>query len=90
MVELNKRPKMVKGLKVIEYIGSLYATVDGEKIWEIDRVVYEILKLCDGKRSVEEIAEVLAREAEVKKEEVIPLVRDIMEELERRNFIEYV
>jgi len=87
---LDKKPKMVKNLKIIEYIGSLYATTDGEKIWEIDRVVYEVLKLCDGKRTVEEIAEELAREAEVKKEDIIPLITDMIKELEKRNFIEYV
>ena len=87
---MDRKPLKSKRLKIMSYINSFYATFDGDKIWEMDRSAVEILKLCDGKRSVDEIAEEIARKIDMKKEEVKPTLEDILAEFEKVGFIEYV
>ena len=87
---LEKKPKMNENLKIIEYIGSYYATFDGERIWEIDTSTYAVLQMCDGTKTVEQIAEQIARIIEAKKEDVIPTLKRMLEELEKNEFITFV
>jgi len=84
------KPKMNENLKIIEYIGSYYATVDGERIWELDPSVYYVLKLCDGVHTVEEIAENIAREINTTKDGVMPVLKRMLHELESKGFITWV
>ena len=86
----EKKPKVVSNLKIIEYIGSLYVTFDGTTIWEMDRLAYEVLKLCDGKHTIDDIAQELAKAAELPIEDVKTAIKPIFEELEKLKFIEYV
>ncbi|MDT7858771.1 MAG: PqqD family protein [Candidatus Aenigmarchaeota archaeon] len=85
-----KRPKKAENLKIIEHIGSLYATFDGEQYWRIEKWAFEILKLCDGRRSVSEIARILSEELQMNAEDVIRGLKPILEEFERVGFIKYV
>jgi bisphosphoglycerate-independent phosphoglycerate mutase (AlkP superfamily) len=87
---LEKKPKMNEKLKVIKYIESYYATFDGEKIWELDTSAYAVLKMCDGTKTVEQIAEEIAKIIESKKEDVIPTLQRMLEELEKNKFIKFV
>lgn len=87
---LEKKPKMNENLKIIEYIGSYYATFDGERIWEIDTSTYAVLKMCDGTKTVEEIAEEIAKIIDSKKEDIIPTLQKMLEELEKNKFITFV
>ncbi len=86
----EKKPKMNKNLKVIEYIGSLYATIDGEKIWEMDRGTWEILKMCDGTKTVRELARELAKIIDSTEDEVMPALEKLLKEFEEHGFIEWV
>lgn len=86
----EKIPVKSKDLKVINYINTLYATFDGSNIWEIDRTSYSILRMCDGTRTVEQIAREIARKIDMKVEDVKPTLTDILNELEKHKFIEYV
>jgi aminopeptidase-like protein len=88
--ELMKIPQKVENLKIIEHVGGLYATFDGERYWRVERWAFEILKLCDGKKSVSEIARILAEELQMKFEDVVKGLKPILEEFERIGFIKYV
>ena len=85
-----RRPLRAKNLKVIDYIGRLYATFDGSSLWEMDKTSFEVMKMCDGTRTVDEIARIIANKIEMNAEEVKPTLLDILKELEDRKFIEYV
>ena len=87
---LKKKPKINENLKIIEYIGSYYATFDGERIWEIDTSTYAVLEMCDGTKTVEQIAEEIAKIIEAKKEDVIPTLQRMLEELEKNKFIRFI
>jgi aminopeptidase-like protein len=85
-----KRPKKIENLKIIEHVGGLYATFDGERYWRIEKWAFEILKLCDGRKSVSEIARILAEELQMNWEDVLKGLKPIIEEFERVGFIKYV
>jgi hypothetical protein len=84
-----KKPLKSKRLKVIDYIGTLYATFNGSSMWKIDKVAFEILKMCNGRKTVEEIVKEVSEKTRLKKDEVKPVVEDILNELERKKFIEW-
>ena len=85
-----KRPKKVDNLKIIEHVGGLYATFDGEQYWRIERWAFEILKLCNGNKTISEVARILAEELQMNFDDVIRGLKPIFEELERVGFIKYV
>lgn len=87
---LMKKPLKASNLKVIEYIGGLYATFDGERYWRLEKWAWEILKLCDGKKSVAEIARIIAEDVQMSFEETIKGLKPILEEFEKAGFIKYV
>jgi uncharacterized protein Yka (UPF0111/DUF47 family) len=85
----NKKPLKSKNLKIIDHIGTLYATFDGSNIWKIDKSISYIIALCDGNRTVEQIAEEISKEIEMKVDDVKSTLINILSELEKKNFIEY-
>ena len=85
-----KRPKKAENLKIIEHVGGLYATFDGEQYWRIERWAFEILKLCNGNKTISEVARILAEELQMNFDDVIRGLKPIFEELERVGFIKYV
>jgi len=89
-VEAHKKPKINENLKIIEYIGSYYATFDGERIWELDPSTYAVLRMCDGKKTVEMIADEIAQAIDSKREDVLPTLKKMLEELEKNRFITFV
>lgn len=86
----GKKPLKSKRLKIIDYIGTLYATFNGSSMWKVDKVAFEILKMCDGKRTVEEMVKEVSEKTKLKREEVEPVIENILNELERMGFIEWV
>ena len=46
--------------------------------------------MCDGTKTVDEIAEIIAKKIEMKVEDVKPTLLDILKELENLKFIDYV
>jgi len=85
---ISKKPLKSKNLKVIDHVGVLYGTVDNERLWEIDKVAWEILKICDGTKTVDQIIWMMSKRFEVDMEEVKPIVIAIVNELERIKFVE--
>lgn len=84
-----KRPMKAKNLKVIDHLGTLYATFDGSSIWRMDKVAFGILKMCDGKKTVDRIVEEVARMINHKPEDVKPVIDNILNDLARMNFIKW-
>ena len=85
----ERRPLKSKNLKVIDHINTLYATVDGNSLWEIDKSTFSVLRMCDGTRTVDQIAAEIAKKIDMKVEDVMPTLLDILREMERLKFIEY-
>jgi len=86
----EKRPLRVKNLKIIDHLGILYATFDGSMIWEVDKVAFGILKMCDGNKTVDEISQILARRINFNAEDIKPTLKEILDEMEKLKFIEYI
>jgi len=87
---MEKRPLKAKKLKVIDHLGTLYATFDGSSIWKIDKVAFGILRMCDGKKTVDEITEEVAKRAILRPEELKPVIEEMLRDLEKMNFIEWI
>ena len=85
-----KRPKKAENLKIIEHVGGLFATFDGEQYWRMEKWAFEILKLCDGKKTISEIARILAEELQMNTEDVLKGLKPIFEEFEKVGFIKYI
>jgi len=86
----DKRPVKPKNLKIIDYQGIYYATFDGEKIWELDRLVSRLIMECDGTKTFNDIAEKVSRKSGLSIEEVKAGLKPIFDELEKAKFIEWV
>lgn len=86
-MKLSSKPRKAQNLKIIDHIGTLYATFNGTSIWRIDRVAFGILRLCDGKRSVRGIIEGVAKKAGLEPRHVRKIVLEILEDLKRKKFI---
>ena len=87
---LKKKPLKSERLKIIDHKGTYYATFDGSRTWKVDDWLFKLMKLCTGNNTFEEIAKYLAKVAEVSESEIIPSLKDILDELERENFISYI
>lgn len=85
-----KKPLKAKNSKIIDHIGTLYATLDGNTIWEMDASAYVVFRMCDGTKSLEQISKEIARKTKLNQEDVKNTVKTILDELERLKFIEYV
>ena len=81
-------PVKAKNLKVIDHLGTLYATFNGSSIWRIDKVAFGILKLCDGKKTIKQLIKEVADKIGFEPKHVKRVVLEILEELRRKRFIE--
>lgn len=86
---ISKRPLKSSNLKVIDHIGYLYGTVDGSKLWEIDKIAWEILKMCDGNKTVDQIIWQMSKNFQIDMEEIKPIVLAVVDELKRIGFVSY-
>ena len=89
-MENDKKPLKVKTLKIIDHLGTLYATFDGVKYWKLEEYIYLLLKECDGKKTVEEIAEKIAKKSGFDKTAILLAIEPIFREFESLGFIVYV
>lgn len=85
-----RKPKKNPKLKVISHKGTLYATFDGRSLWDLDKVAFKIMQLCDGKRSVEEIVEIIANRTGLPKDALKKVIQEILDDLSKANFIIWV
>ncbi len=85
----DKKPLKSEKLKIIDHIGTYYATIDGSKIWKIEKWLFRLIEMCDGKKTFNQIAEHIAKIAKVPVEDIKPNLKDILDELEKEKFISY-
>jgi len=86
----ERRPLKAENLKIIDYINTLYATFDGSSMWEIDRSSFGVLQMCDGVRTVDDIAKEIAKKIKMNVDDIMGTLKEILNELEERKFIKYV
>ena len=86
----ERLPLKAKNLKVIDYIDTLYATFDGSSMWEIDKSSFGVLQMCNGNRTIDEIAKEIAKKIKMNVDDVKVTLIEILNELEKLNFITYV
>ena len=86
----KKRPLKAKGLKVIDHIGTLYATFNGSTMWEVDKVAFAIMKMCNGTKTVDQIAQDIAKKTNLDVKDVKITLMDILKEMDKLKFITYV
>jgi hypothetical protein len=87
---LEKRPVKSKHLKIIDHLGTYYATFDGSVNWKVEKWLFNLLKMCDGKRTFDQISRHISKIAEVSVESARENLKEILEELEREKFVSYV
>ncbi|MEM0242938.1 MAG: PqqD family protein [Candidatus Aenigmatarchaeota archaeon] len=83
----GKRPKKAESLTIINYLNTYYATLDNQKLYQIDPLAVGLLKYCDGKRKYEEILEILAQKTQIDKEMIKKFLDELFKELTELNFI---
>ncbi|MEM5881924.1 MAG: PqqD family protein [Candidatus Aenigmatarchaeota archaeon] len=83
----GKRPKKAESLTIINYLNTYYATLDNQKLYQIDPLAVGLLKYCDGKRKYEEILEILAQKTQIDKEMIKKFLDELFRELTELNFI---
>jgi DNA-directed RNA polymerase delta subunit len=86
----DKKPIKSKNLKVLDYKGTLYATFDGSSIWKLDKIAFGLLRMCDGKKTFEQIVQEVAEKAGLSAEDVRNAVKPIFDELTSMKFIEWI
>ncbi|NCS71379.1 MAG: PqqD family protein [Candidatus Aenigmarchaeota archaeon] len=85
---ISKKPLKSPNLKIIDHIGTFYGTVNGEKLWEVDKVAWEILKMCDGEKTVDQIIWGVSKKFQIDMEEIKPIVLAVVDELKRIDFVD--
>ena len=68
----------------------ILATFDGEKLWELDRVIHKLIQECDGTKTFDDIAKKVSRKSGLNIEDVKIGLKEIFEELEKAKFVEFV
>lgn len=86
----GKKPLKSGRLKIIDYLGTYYATLDGTRYWKVEKWLFRLLMMCDGKKTLDQIAEEISKISGYSLEDVKIGLKPIMEELEREKFIVYV
>lgn len=86
----KEKPLKSKRLKVIDYKGILYATFNGSAIWKIDKVAFGILRSCNGKKTLDQIIRNISRRIDHKPKDVKPVIENILKELTKMDFVEWV
>jgi len=83
----GKKPKKNENLTIINYLNTYYATIDKQKLYQIDPIAVGLLKYCDGKRTYEEILDILSEKTGMDREMIKKVLDEILKELTELNFI---
>jgi hypothetical protein len=83
------RPLKAKNLRIIDYMGTYYATFDGTRSWKVEKWLFRLLMLCDGKKTTSQIAEHIAKISGFEFEEIRVGLRPVFDELSSTGMISY-
>jgi len=86
----GKKPLKSDRVKIIDHLGTLYATFDGDSMWKLEYAAYNLWKVCDGTRTVDELVNDLSKQINHKPEDVKPVVEKILNQLSELNFITWL
>jgi hypothetical protein len=86
----ERKPLKARNLQVIDHLGTLYATFGDFPLWKMDNVSFGVWKLCDGERNIDQIVQELAGRINRTPEDVRPTVEEILSELYKMKFIEWI
>jgi hypothetical protein len=86
----EKKPLKAKSLKIIDHLGTYYATFDGTQMWKVEDWLFKLLMMCNGKRTFEQIAEEIAGMSGYSIDEIKIGLKPIFEEFEKNGFIVYI
>lgn len=86
----SKKLKKNENLTIINYLNTYYATIDNERLYQIDPIAVGLLKYCDGKKTYDEILEILSEKTQMDKELIKKVLDEILKELLELNFISIV
>ena len=82
MIEAGTRPALPAYIKLRHDEGrGRWLILAPERIFEPDDTAVEVLKLCDGQRSVADIANVLAKEYNAPQEEIVGDIVAMLQDL---------
>jgi hypothetical protein len=59
-------------------------------LWKIEYATYNVWKVCDGKKTVDELVDDLSKEIGHKPEDVRPVIEKILNQLTELNFLRWV
>lgn len=82
-------PAKAKNLKIIDYLGTYYATFDGAKMWKIEKWIFKLLSMCDGKKTFDQISEEIAKISKTPVDDIKIGLKPVLEELEKSGLIVY-
>ena len=90
--EYEKKPLKVKNLKLIDYSNRTYAIfgLDMSTVYRIDNVGAGVLIMCDGKKTIGQISDEIARRTKLELEAVRPIVKNILDEMEKLGFVQFI
>ena len=86
----EKRPVKTKDLKIIDYVGIKYATVNGKKVWELDPLIAKLLAECDGQKTLLGIVKTVSEKSGMDMEDIKIGLKKLFEELESSGLIRLV
>jgi hypothetical protein len=86
----ERKPVKTKNLKIIDYMGTYYATFDGTKSWKVEKWLYRLIMMCDGKTNEDQIAEKIAKISGFNLDEIKVGLKPVFEELSKNGMITFV
>lgn len=82
IVTADTRPALPPHIKLRHDTGrGKWLVLAPERVFEPDEIAVAVLKLCDGARSVDDIASELAREYNAPKEEIVADIVSMLQDL---------
>jgi pyrroloquinoline quinone biosynthesis protein D len=82
IVTADTRPALPPHIKLRHDAGrGKWLVLAPERVFEPDEIAVAVLKLCDGARSVDDIASELAREYNAPKEEIVADIVSMLQDL---------
>ncbi|MCW1298632.1 MAG: DUF4423 domain-containing protein [Candidatus Parvarchaeota archaeon] len=87
---VDKKPISKQGIKVGKQGEKIFITLDEQKFYEIPPAVYTLLCICDGTRTLEEIAIMLCKDTDTNVEDAKKILSTVLNELTETGFIEWI
>ena len=84
---MEDRPLKSKNLKIIDHMGTYYATTDGTKMWKIEKWVFKLLMMCDGKKDLDQLVGEITKISGFPKEDIKVGLMPILDDMRKHKMI---